>query len=348
MDRRDFLYTLAAGLPALTALDALALPRGNNSKIVYPGKNGKLVYIPDEKGNIIPDFSNCGYGGGGIALPDVPVKEALSPAEGDSSVRIQAAIDRVSKMPADRNGFRGAVLLKRGTYRLSDSIHINESGIVLRGEGDSEKGTVLIAAKREKSHKLIEIRGKSAAKAVGPPIRIVDEYVPVGTRSFRVDSTGGLRPGDKIVVRRIGNKDWISHLKMDQLPPRQGANTIQWSPLESDYERIITNIERDRITIDAPIVCAIERRWGGGRVYALDDSERIRNIGVEHIRGVSEFDPRVTEVYGKEKKVSHSDEEHAWDFIYINFAENVWIRNITALRFAYSAVNIGKAKWVTV
>jgi hypothetical protein len=348
MERRDFLYTLAAGLPALTALDARALARANNSKIVYPGKNGKLVYVPDEKGNVIPDFSNCGYGGGGIALPDVPVKETLSPAEGDSAVRIQAAIDRVSKMLVDRNGFRGTVLLKRGTYRLSDSIRINESGIVLRGEGDSEKGTVLIAAKREKSHKLIEIRGKSAAKAMGSPRRIVDEYVPVGTHGFRVDSTSRLKPGDKIIVRRIGNKDWISHIKMDQLPPRQGASTIQWSPLESDYERIITSIEGDRITIDAPIVCAIERKWGGGAVYTLDDSQRIRNIGVEHLRGVSQFDPKVTEVYGKEKKVSHSDEKHAWDFIYINFAENVWVRNISALHFAYSAVNIGKAKWVTV
>ena len=29
------------------------------SKIVYPDKDRKLVYMPDQKGNVIPDFSHC-------------------------------------------------------------------------------------------------------------------------------------------------------------------------------------------------------------------------------------------------------------------------------------------------
>ena len=37
----------------------------NYSKLVYPGSDGRLVYTPDEKGNIIPDFSHAGYRGGG-------------------------------------------------------------------------------------------------------------------------------------------------------------------------------------------------------------------------------------------------------------------------------------------
>ena len=32
----------------------------NYSELVYPGEDGKLVYTPDEKGNVIPDFSHCG------------------------------------------------------------------------------------------------------------------------------------------------------------------------------------------------------------------------------------------------------------------------------------------------
>ena len=56
---------------------------------------GRLVYATDGRGNRIPDFSRCGYMGGGVAIPDVPVKIVVSPAEGDNGPKIQAAIDLV-------------------------------------------------------------------------------------------------------------------------------------------------------------------------------------------------------------------------------------------------------------
>jgi hypothetical protein len=89
------------------------------STLVHPGKDGKLTYQPySERGDTIPDFSNCGYMGGGVRLQDVAAREVLEPdlGSGDDRARIQAAIDRVAQIPADRNGIRGAVLLKRGTY----------------------------------------------------------------------------------------------------------------------------------------------------------------------------------------------------------------------------------------
>lgn len=344
MRRREFLFLLGSAPIAMAQRPLTA----NHSSIVYPGKNGRLVYVRDENGNTIPDFSNCGFMGGGVELPNVPVRVTVAPVKGDARETIQAAMDKISKMPRDKNGFRGAVLLRKGVYNVGDTIHINESGVVLRGEGQGENGSILVATKRAKSHRLIEIHGKATAKATGTPRRILDEYVPVGARTFRVESVAGIKVGDQIFVRRIGNKEWISHIGMDRIPKREGSNTVQWSPFNMDFERVVTRIDGDRITIDAPIVCAIEKRWGGGEVLRLDNSERISHIGIENLRGVSEFDRSVTEEYGKEKIVSHSDENHAWDFININFAENVWVRDITALHFAYSAVNIQKAKWVTV
>ena len=71
---------------------------GNYSGLVYPGTDGRLVYVPDERGNAIPDFSHCGYMGGGVALPDVPVVMVVQPsAGGDDTDRLQAAIDAVSE-----------------------------------------------------------------------------------------------------------------------------------------------------------------------------------------------------------------------------------------------------------
>ncbi|HDY87722.1 MAG TPA: hypothetical protein ENH82_06330, partial [bacterium] len=140
----------------------------NYSSLVYPGIDGKLVYVPDEKGNIIPDFSHSGYKGSGVSIPYVPIKEILWPVEGDDSPNIQAAIDRVSALPLDENGFRGAVLLKMGYYELSSPLHISASGVVLRGEGQGETGTILIGlgqfdggyGNRQKAN-LIVITGKT-------------------------------------------------------------------------------------------------------------------------------------------------------------------------------------------
>src|SRR5437763_8447085 len=90
-----------------------------NASRVYPGEDGRLVYVADEQGNTIPDFSHAGYGGGGKPIPSIAVKVAVWPVAGDNTANLQAAIDRLSAMPLDRNGFRGAVLIKAGYYRMA-------------------------------------------------------------------------------------------------------------------------------------------------------------------------------------------------------------------------------------
>jgi len=346
MKRREFIYLLGA-LPF--AAKALGSSPAVYSKLVYPSKDGKLVYTPDELGNTIPDFSNCGYMGGGVKLPDVPARVTVDPGEGEAGTRLQAAIDKVSMMPPDKNGFRGAVLIKKGTYKIEESLHIRASGVVLRGEGQDEKGTVLVAMQR-KQHSLIEIKGRSFGKIEGPSHRIVDNYVAVGAHTLKLDSAKGLSVGDHIIVRRIGNKEWIHEIAMDRITPRASdpTGTKQWEPFNMDFDRFVTRIDGDKVTIDAPIVCAVDQHWGGGEVYGFDSGERISQIGIENLRGDSEFDQNVTKEISSGKEKYYADEQHGWDFISIHSAANVWVRNITAIHFGYSAVNIGQAKWVTV
>lgn len=136
------------------------------TSLVYPGTNGRLVYVADSLGNKIPDFSNAGYKGGGVPIPYVAIKKIVWPVMGDNSVNIQAAIDSVSALPPDASGFRGAVLLKMGEYELEKPIYIKASGVVLRGEGMSDIGTILIGKipkERQASRGgLININGTSA------------------------------------------------------------------------------------------------------------------------------------------------------------------------------------------
>ena len=144
----------------------------------YPGDDGKLVYVPDEQGNTIPDFSHAGYEGGGKPIPSVPVKETVWPVAGDNTANLQAAIDRVSALPLDKNGFRGAVLTKMGYYKMATPLKIEASGVVLRGEGMGDTGTILIGTG-------IRARVPLVVAANRPSSRLL--AVRVGTRGTKVN-----------------------------------------------------------------------------------------------------------------------------------------------------------------
>ena len=296
------------------------------SKYVKQLKNGSLQYIPDEKGNIIPDFSRVGYYAGDKVIPDIAVVKTVSPTGTDNDqTTIQAAIDEVAGRPLDKDGFRGAILLKKGVYKIPENMRIESSGIVLRGEGD---GTKLVAtAKKQVS--LISVAGKGGIKEInGSRVKITEEYLPAGSFSFTVSSAANFSSGDRVIVFRPGTEQWIRDLKMDQIEARNG--TKQWQAREYDlsYERIITKIEGNKIFIDNPTVMAMETKYGGAELFKYNFDGRIRQVGIEKIYCESEF----------EKDTS---ENHAWNAISFDRIEHGWVRNVTSRYFGYSCVNLG-------
>ncbi len=334
---------------------------------VYPGVDNKLVYIADSLGNTIPDFSHAGYKGGGVSIPTVPIKATVWPVLGDNTPAIQKVIDSVAGLPPDAFGFRGAILLKMGHYELHKPINIKTSGIVLRGEGMGDTGTILFgkipvpeegAPRRFRRPALINIEGETPVAALEETkVSITTDYVPVGSRRFTVASAKNLKKGDQVIVRRIGNADWIQAIGLDSATV--GRN--RWRPFDINYDRTIVEVSGNTITIDAPIFTAIEQRWGGGEIIKYKD-ERIEQIGIENLRGVSEYDPAVrTRNYGNmdrddlDPKFQYqgdeyfSDENHYFNFINISNAKNVWVRNMTALHFGGSVIQANAGtKYVTV
>ncbi len=346
-----------------TVQDPHLIPE-RSSRIAYLGPDGKMVYVPDYKGNRIPDFSYVGYMAGYAPIPDVPVKAVVEPIPGDNTAHIQAAINYVSSLPLDENGLRGAVLLKEGVYEIGGILKINASGVVLRGEGRGEvdlsspieppgspdefkkkisndRGTILLAT-GPATRSLIQVRGSGGmVKVPNSDQRILDLYVPVGARSFHVENAELFNVGDSIVVQRHGNAEWISYIGMDQIPPRNDGGTVtQWTPFTLEYDRVITAIDGNLITVDAPIMCAIEEQWGGGSIYKYTDFGRIFNVGVESMRAISIWSP-------DQHNKDHT--KHADKFVHFDNAKNIWLRDVTGEHFFNDLVTTTRScKWVTV
>lgn len=245
------------------------------------------------------------------------------------------------------------MLLKKGTYLVGGSLNIQSSGVVLRGEGKSEDGTI-IRGTGTTARNLIVVGGTNGAAVVdGTETDIQDLYVPAGSRSFHVQNASGYQVGDSVIVRRIGNDRWIHEIGMDHIYMRPGTGgTQQWSPFNLDFDRVITAIDGNRITVDAPLANAIERQWGGGKLFKATDESRIEQVGIENMRAISDFDPSKTDTKMDNDVLDtpyYSDEAHAERFIMMNSVKNAWVREVDGYHFSYALVQVGRqAKWVTV
>ncbi len=305
---------------------AKAAPKGP-PPIISTTTSG-LHYDADERGNRVPDFSSCGYAGGDKQIPDVPVRAVVSPAKGDETARIQKAIDYVSSLSADSNGVHGAILLLKGRHEISGGLLITNSGIVLRGQGAGEDGTILVATGLGR-RTLIRILGRSNATAHGMDSwQIADDYVPVGATSFHLKSASGLQAGDAINVIRPSTKEWIDKLGANDFGGGEGGG---WKRGSRDlvWNRVVTAVSSNSITISAPITTATETNFGGARIETYSWPGRISNVAVENLRLESAFDAS-----------NPKDENHAWCAITMENTANAWVRQVTFKHFAGSAVAI--------
>jgi ribosomal protein L28 len=302
-------------------------------KIVKPAPlfvdRGKLNYTPDSLGNRIVDFSYCGYKASEQAIPNIDVKVVVPIAKGDATLRIQSALDYVASLPLDANGFRGAVLLQKGSYEVFGQLRINASGVVLRGSGMNDNGTTLIGAGTGRLA-LIKIIGVNNIPKDMFGLKITDVYVPVNATKFNVDSSILIKShSNKIIIRRPSTKKWIATLGTAEFGG--GISALGWKEGDRDlfFDRTITKIEGTSITIDAPITTALDSTYGSATMYFYNDDKRINNAGVENIRCISTYD-----------KNNVKDEDHRWNAINVESAEDSWVRQMSFENFAGSAVSI--------
>src|SRR5581483_10559772 len=209
---------------------------------VHPDAQGRLAYQTLPGGDRIMDFSHAGYAGGGVALPTgVPVKETVSPQGADDTAAIQAALDRVAALPLV-DGFRGAVQLTPGEFHCSATLSLRAGGVVLRGAGAGTNGTTLKLIGRPHAALAIGPASREAARAAGPPVAVLSEYVPAGARTLEVRDAAGFAVGDVVLVNHPVTPEWVSFMGMDHLVRSGKAQTWIGAGGELHEERVIAAI----------------------------------------------------------------------------------------------------------
>ena len=307
----------------LLGLLSLGFVQGYAQTFALQVKDDRITYLDDEQGNRILDFSYCGYKSSEQDIPDVRNTVFVSWTAGDNTARIQRAIDYVASLVPDASGFRGAVLLDQGEFSLSESLRIAASGIILRGVN---KEKTILLKKGVNRGALIYMEGTDDLNTLDT-LQVLSKYVPVNARTLEVASGTSLRKGDRVMVNRPSEKDWIASLGCDIFGGGIGALGWKEGDMDLSWDRTVTEVNGNQITLDAPLTVALNATYGTSTVTVYQWNGRIRNCGVENMTLISDYDKR----YPK-------DEDHCWTGISIEDAEDCWVRRVNFKHFAGSAV----------
>lgn len=292
--------------------------------------------IPSVAQELPMDYSYCGYQRSELPIPSVKVVTYVLPSGGDDASLLQAAIDQVSRQKPDKQtGFRGAVLLGEGVFTISEPLRIRTSGVVLRGSGREK--TIIRKTGYDRGA-LLYVEGL-------PDIVVKDTFAVADTRpgSLSISVQGAsaaLKKASRLMIHRPSTEAWIASLGCESFGGGKRMGYWAWHPGDIDlrWHRQVTAVEGATITLDVPLACSVESRWGAAKAIIYEQPGLLAECGVENLTLESDYDHSLT-----------MDENHCWDGVYVADAENCWVRMVNFRHFAGSAVVIQKsARQITV
>lgn len=299
---------------------ALLLIAGLCTAQAMAGKAKKEVYIP-------MDYSTCGYHASEKPIPDVKNAVYVSNNGDDCYERLQRAINYVASLKPDKNGHRGAVLLGEGTYNIRKPLRISASGVVIRGAG---RGKTTIIKHGYDRGALLYIEGGMSMTGCDT-IAVAGQKTMAGATTLTLKNASKLKKGERIRIVRPSTKEWIESLNCYDFGG--GLDYTGWKPTDIDitWDRTITAINGNSITIDAPITTTLSEEYGGAFAVTGYNNAEINECGVENLTLMSEHN-----------SWNPKDEDHCWDAIWADNARDCWVRRVEFKSFAGSAVNLQK------
>ncbi|MBQ9340480.1 MAG: T9SS type A sorting domain-containing protein [Paludibacteraceae bacterium] len=290
-----------------------------------------LVYLSDNDGFVLPDFSHAGYKGADEQIPEVPVVRTISAIVGDNTNHIQTAIDAIGAMPL-QNGIRGALLLTAGVYEVHGTLTVPFDGVVLRGED----GAVLRAIGDMPHQRDVLVIGANkriwgANEKDGTRQLITDNMVMPGCRTLTLNDAQRLSVGKQIIIYHPCTAEWLQAVNYGGVPypdPSDPDNADErWTTGQYPiiYHRYITEVNGNTITLDAPVFYTLRKSLAQSYIYEPDMTGTIYGSGIENI---------TIEI----ESLGGEDENHAWNAVRFRSIENAWAIDCTFKGFGQSGL----------
>ena len=256
--RSDYQNTLASNLVPIVYATRFHNNSGSSLSSVINGEL-KLVYEPDASNNVIPDYSYAGYGGGGVPLPADIAGPVFNFSLGSSYTDLQTLFDYVAGQPIDPStGFRGVIQFEAGTYNLAGVVTVHAPGVLFRGAGSDQNGTILIVG-----DSTFFVNNGSPSRTTS--LVNITQFVPTGSRRIYLEDTSLFAVGDSVEVMLNIDDAW-----------KAAAESLPSDTLPASYTvaRYVTTVTVDYIELEAPLYYNIFT----GYVAKLS-SYYMRNIG---------------------------------------------------------------------
>jgi len=218
------------------------------------------------------------------------------------------------------------------------------SGVVLRGEGNGEDGTILIFNTTGGGDAIVvEGDGPITEDEKSIKVKIAQDYVPSGSLLLEVEDPNPFQVGDFVCIVKTVNEKWIADLGMGERlrhirGGKEGAKKSPWKPESYQFKHIrqIKAINGNTITLDMELPQSFEKQHGGGELYKVNLDNLGKQSGVEHLGIVSNYDTTIT---SNNKKTNFRNFNSG---IILTNVSNSWVRNCTMLHFSKSSIMIGK------
>lgn len=350
--KKAHLISLFIGFSGFVGSNLLMAQESWQSQLVTQDKTGNLTYQKDKDGFVIPDFSQAGYKNGKdvpvINLPErTIVISPLEDKEADNTQHVQKAINEVGQYELNADGIRGVVLLKAGRYIIDGTLNLTYDGVILRGEGNcfsENDSTVLYGREASEKAKRLILMGNSSAHNWGNgkgnnQVNITTRKVMPGDYSFQVTDASAYQIGDLICIKYPTTTEWLEAVWYGGNTKRNTDESMKWKIKDIDisYHRYVTNVEGNRIEVDAPVFYSLDQQYAQAYIYKIENPGTVRhNVGIENLHISLERSP--------ENSTANVDQ----NCIYMSSLENSWVKGVSMSGFVHAGIKTTSTKRSTI
>ncbi len=226
------------------------IPPGPSQYKIRPCEHEKLtpadVVGPD--GIVYPNWSRVGVQGD---IPDVPVKLRLSDLGAKSETDISRLLEDACRDLGAKGG--GAILIGEGVFYLDNPVTIRDSGIVIRGSGRDRTRLIFRYSLVQPEARLPSGWPSASVFTFLGTMHEQESFLAAdghrGDTTLRVQSSAGLNPGDRFVLRAPVTPRWQAVVN-DRSRGEWGTRTNQYEILSIDGNMLTIS---DPLRIDFPV-----------------------------------------------------------------------------------------------